>query len=97
MDRFLMAVNVFVTVAILLTVMTTVIGKVPARVMFLAAIALSGIGFLTGVLRADLFTIVMQGVACCGWAAGFFVRRRMARIGQHWPLFHVKHHRKETP
>jgi hypothetical protein len=79
MERFLMAVNVIMTIVLMLVIMAGLLGKIPARLVYIAGSAISGVCLLAGLLRMDGFTILMQAIAVTGWTAGLYVRKIAAR------------------
>lgn len=75
-----MGATVLLTIALLLTMILTVLGRIPGRIFYLIGTAISGVCLVAGILRADMFTIVMQAGAFGCWCASLSVRKLAAQL-----------------
>jgi hypothetical protein len=77
-----MVADVLLTMALLLVIMLTLLGKVPGRLLFIAGIIVSGICLLSALALGDSFSVIMQiGTFCC-WCASLRVRKYAVELHQ---------------
>jgi len=72
--------SIVLTIALLLTVTMTVLGKIPVRMFFLTGIVVSALCLLAALLWGDKFTIILQGATFVCWCLALTVRKYAIRL-----------------
>lgn len=76
MTTFIQSVTVFTMAALIISLGLTLLGKVPARMFLLTAIGISSLLVIGGLMRGDLFTVLLQSLAFVSWV-GIYIGRRV--------------------
>lgn len=72
--------SIVLTIALMLTVTLTVLGKIPGRIFYLAGLVVSALCLLAALLRGDTFTIALQSGTFVCWCLSLGLRRLADRL-----------------
>lgn len=80
MHTVLTGATVLLTIALLLTMMLTVLGKISGRIFYLTGIVVSALCLLAALLHGDRFTIALQSGTFVCWCLSLGVRKLAVQL-----------------